>query len=70
MAEEESAGPIPAFKGRATINDTFDTLRKNYRAYAFYTNYGFRVTDWTYGWVLKNRKTYRGEHGGSTSVDI
>ena len=25
---------------------------RNHRAYAFYTNYGFRVTDWTYGWVL------------------
>lgn len=109
--QEERAGPIPAFKGKATIDDTFvgechvvscadrhasqgdrlfvnwlgveedfqgkgygrfilqealregkrlgyrhaaiSTARRNHRAYAFYTNYGFRVTDWTYGWALK-----------------
>lgn len=28
------------------------TAYNNHRAYAFYTNYGFRVTDWTYGWAL------------------
>ena len=28
------------------------TAFNNYRAYAFYTNCGFRVTDWTYGWEL------------------
>lgn len=30
----------------------------NYRAFMFYTNYGFQVTDWTYGWE-KRRKGER-----------
>ena len=109
--QEESAGPIPAYNGRASIGDTnigecrvkscadrdihqgdrlfvnwlgvnedfqgkgygrfilqealregrklgyrhaaISTAHNNHRAYAFYTNYGFRVTDWTYGWALQ-----------------
>ncbi len=109
---EESAGSIPAFKGKAMMDETLvgechvascadchasqgerlfvnwlgveedfqgkgygryilqEALREgrrlgyqhaaistafnNHRAYAFYTNYGFRVTDWTYGWELSD----------------
>ena len=112
-AQEESAGSIPAYIGRATIGDTvvgecqviscadrhlieddrlfvnrlrvedafqgkgygrfilreslregrrlgyrhaaISTALRNHRAFAFYTNYGFRVSDWTYGWELSDQ---------------
>ena len=47
---------------RKTLNDAYEigyrhaaisTAMDNARAFVFYTNYGFRVSDWTYGWVLR-----------------
>lgn len=39
-------------KRRGYRHAGISTALRNHRAFAFYTNYGFCVTDWTYGWSL------------------
>jgi len=53
---------LGAYLLQKTLNDAYEigyrhaaisTAMHNARAFVFYTNYGFSVSDWTYGWVQR-----------------